>query len=530
MKKKKPLDTSKRLYLSIMLPALISILLMSLLTYIYSIRARQNTMDDRIRDFSCMVASMPAVAQMIESGQEDPEVLSLLRHMEENDSQIDVLVVCDKDSRRYYHTDESKVGEIFVGGDEKAILQGQDPYISSATGTLGPQRRAFFPVRNSSGEIIGFVMASVLNRTIDSLRRQILLSCLMILAIIAAAGMAAARAFSIRLEKTLLGYQPEEIATRYIERNEVLDALEEGIFAIDTEGKVILMNQSAKRMLDLPPDTNTEGQLLTDYYPQTRLPVTVRTGEAEYDINFVIGDLNIISSRIPIRSDGQIEGAVSIFRDKTNVTRLAEQLTGANYMVDTLRAFNHEFANRLHVLLGLMELNEWDKAKDYILNTSLVSSQAISDIQHRVPVESLAALLIGKTVMASELGITLELKNDSYFYPRTRELPPDCWITLVGNLIENAFDELNSGDYPEKSVEVGIYSEEDHITIVCDDTGGGIPDEILENLYDRHTTSKGNGHGSGYYLIREIVDQYHGTIHIDTEMGEGTSVEIILPV
>ncbi|MBR4763297.1 MAG: histidine kinase, partial [Lachnospiraceae bacterium] len=177
MKKKKPLDTSKRLYLSIMLPALISILLMSLLTYIYSIRARQNTMDDRIRDFSCMVASMPAVAQMIESGQEDPEVLSLLRHMEENDSQIDVLVVCDKDSRRYYHTDESKVGEIFVGGDEKAILQGQDPYISSATGTLGPQRRAFYPVRNSSGEIIGFVMASVLNRTIDSLRRQILLSC-----------------------------------------------------------------------------------------------------------------------------------------------------------------------------------------------------------------------------------------------------------------------------------------------------------------------------------------------------------------
>lgn len=530
MAEKPSMASSRRVYASILIPAMIASIFMCGLTYYYSITERQRTMDETIMDYAEMVATMPPVVRMVGTGVTDPEVTAFLRHMEETTRQIDVLVICDSASRRYYHTDESKVGKTFVGGDQEEILQGQDPYISSAVGTLGPQRRAFFPIRSEEGTIIGFVMASVLDETIDSLRTRIFTAYLLILAVILCICFLTAQAFHSRLKKTLLGYQPEEIATMYIERAEVLDALEEGIFAINADGEVILMNQSARRMLDLPAATRTEGHQLTEYYAQTRLPNTVKTGKAEYDISFVIRDRNIISSRIPIREGDKIVGAVSIFRDKTNVTRLADQLTGANHMVETLRAFNHEFVNRLHVILGLMELREWDKARDYILNTTLVSSQAISDIQHRIPVESLAALFIGKLVKANELGITLTLKSDSYFYPKSRELPSDCWITLVGNLVENAFDELNSHDYPVKTVEVGIYSEEEHTTIVCDDTGGGIPEEILIRLYDSHTTTKGEGHGSGYHLIREIVDLYEGTIHIDTEPGEGTSVEIILPV
>lgn len=91
-------------------------------------------------------------------------------------------------------------------------------------------------------------------------------------------------------------------------------------------------------------------------------------------------------------------------------------------------------------------------------------------------------------------------------------------------------DELNSRDYPVKEIELGIYSEDGHTMITCDDTGGGIPEEILFSIYDRNTTTKGPGHGTGFALIREIVDCYDGTIHIDTEPGMGTSIEIVLPV
>lgn len=212
---------------------------------------------------------------------------------------------------------------------------------------------------------------------------------------------------------------------------------------------------------------------------------------------------------------------------------MAEELTGANTMVDTLRAFNHEFMNKLHIILGLLETGDVTQAKTYIMGTSLVSGEAVSDITHRVPIAKLAALLIGKMLRASELGIQLSLKADSYFYPKEEALPDDCYITLVGNLLENALYELNSPkerQNPVKEIELGIYSEQGHTLIICDDTGGGIPPEVLEKLYDRHTTTKGEGHGTGFALIKEIVDRYQGDISIETELGHGTSIEITLPV
>lgn len=208
---------------------------------------------------------------------------------------------------------------------------------------------------------------------------------------------------------------------------------------------------------------------------------------------------------------------------------LTEQLTSANAMVETLRTVNHEFKNKLHVILGLMETGNTAAAKDYILDVSLASSDAVSDISHRIPNTAVAALLIGKMMRASELGMTFILKQDTVFLNKT--VPStESLVTVLGNLIENAMEELNSGNFPEKRIEIGLYMSEKHTMILCDDTGGGIPDDILVRIYDRHTSTKGEGHGNGLHTIREIIDFYEGEIHIDTEAGEGTSIQIDLPV
>ena len=253
-------------------------------------------------------------------------------------------------------------------------------------------------------------------------------------------------------------------------------------------------------------------------------------GREELNHSVMIHDNQILSSEILICNEKEVQGAVSVFRDKTEVTKLAEELTGARYMVDTLRSFNHEFMNKLHIILGLLETEKYEEAKKYIMNTSMVSGKEVSNISHLIPISNLAALVIGKLIRASELGIEFSMKNDSYFSKKKRDLPVDCYITLVGNLVENAMDELNQADFEMKKIELGIYSEEGNTIITCDDTGGGIPEEILFSIYDRHTTTKGEGHGTGFVLMKEIVDSYRGTIHIDTEMGMGTSIEIILPI
>lgn len=414
--------------------------------------------------------------------------------------------------------------------DQADILAGAKPYISEAEGTLGMQRRAFHSVTDDSGQIIGFVVCSVLTSSLTRIRYQIAGIFLCLLIVLSLLGTLLSATVLQKIQRVLLGYQPEEFQKLYVERTEVMDALEEGIIAINADGVVILMNAAAKNILQLPSDLTAEGVPLAALYPDLQLSKILENGKAEYNINQLIQKQNILVSQLPIVHQDQIIGAAAVLRNKTEVTKLAEELTGAKYMVDTLRAFNHEFMNKLHIILGFLEIHEVDKAKEYILKTSLVSGESVSQISRTVPISNLAALLIGKLIRCSELGIQLSLKSDSYFHPKTVPLPVDCYITLVGNLLENAIDELNSQNYPIKEIELGIYSEDAHTIITCDDTGGGIPDEILFAIYDRSTTTKGAGHGTGMALIREIVDCYDGTIHIDTEPGLGTSIEIILPI
>ena len=527
---KKHSSFSTQIFLTNLILVLVTLFITGGLGLYTAITLKQESLDTTISNLSSFVANMDIVEESLSSNTSSTDLKKQLDSIIDSFDLVEVLTVCDVNGTRIYHPNSNQIGKHFVGNDEGKILSTGEPYISIAKGTMGMQRRAFHAVKNKDGQIIGFVISSVLTSDLTKVRNKIIFSFLALLIILIPISFLLSATAMYRLKKILMGYEPETFKQMYKEHNDVIDALEEGIFAINTEGRIILMNQSAKNIFEIPNGESVEQKYLENIFPETRLIQTVKTGITEHDINFIIKGKNIISSRIPIYSNHKIIGAVSIFRNKTEVTKLAEELTGAKYMVDTLRAFNHEFMNKLHVILGLLEMNKLEEAKKYILNTSLVSGQAVSHITRNVPIPTLAALLIGKLIRANELGISFRLKSDSYFKEKETPLPDDCYITLVGNLLENAMDELNSKDYPIKEIELGIYSGKDHTVISCDDTGGGIPEEILISIYDRHTTTKGEGHGMGFAIMKELVDQYEGTFHIDTELGEGSSIEIILPI
>lgn len=524
----------EKIYRYNLILVLSAVLLCGICSLSIALTIRQNDIDTFISNLSLTVANMDITKEALQAeNNSDPRMTELLQELDlisDSFEEVDILVVCNTESIRYYHSDHSKIGKLFQGNDQANILQGSPSYISEAKGTLGLQRRAFCSVKDDSGEIIGFVVSSVLTSSITRIRQKIFTIFLCILVALIILCLIISQKIMKRICKTLMGYQPEEFQKLYVERTEVMDALEEGIIAVNQNEKVILLNKAARNILNLSETTVAEGTALSEIFPDTRLQETLKTGKADYNLNEVIQKQNILSSRMPIFHKDKIIGAAAVLRNKTEVTELAEELTGARYMVDTLRAFNHEFMNKLHIILGFLEMNNVDNAKEYILKTSLVSGESVSQISRTVPISNLAALLIGKLIRASELGIKFTLKADSYFRPKNIPLPTDCYITLVGNLLENAMDELNSSNYPVKEIELGIYSEDRHTLITCDDTGGGIPEEILISIYDKNTTTKGAGHGTGFFLIREIVDCYEGSIHIDTEPGMGTSIEIVLPI
>ncbi len=536
MKKKKHIwsDTAVQIFLRDFLLVCVAVILTGGISLYLALTIRQNDMDTAIRNLACIVSQMDVVRESLEAGKALPEMKEELDLLINNCDQADILVVCDKDSIRYYHTDPERVGKKFRGDDQGEILNGADPYISEAEGTLGKQRRAFYPVLDEDGQITGFVTASVLTKSLTQIRNNIIRIFILIFGALFSLGALLSGASVYGIRKILLGHDPEEFRRIFQEHADVIDRLEEGLLAVDAKGNATLINKSARQILGI--EDEKDGQLAENYknikdiYPESLLPQVLENQEEILNHNLVIRDNQVLCSDILVRKGEKIEGAVSVFRDKTELARMAEELTGARYMVDTLRAFNHEFMNKLHIILGFLEMKEYGEARKYILDTGMVSGKEVSHICQTIPLENLAALIIGKLIRAGELGIDFSLKNDSYFYEKKKALPADCYITLVGNLIENAMDELNSRDFPVKRIEVGIYSEEGNTIITCDDTGGGIPEEILFSIYDRHTTTKGEGHGTGYALIKEIVDSYQGMVHIDTEAGMGSSIEIVLPV
>ncbi|WP_124067653.1 sensor histidine kinase [Clostridium sp. E02] len=521
--KEKPLE--HHIYVSQLLGITLSILLSLGISLHYNLVTKRNSLDMNIKNAGIIISQSPEVILLLKSGTSSLSFNKRMDQMVKELSYVDIVTICDTKSTRYYHNNKKLIGKTFVGGDETMIIHGAPPYITNGKGTLGKQRRAFYPVTDKTGSIIGFVMVSVLTTSILQLTHNILAVFLLLAVLLTSMGYLTSYLLFSRLKKILFGYRPEDFRKIHIERKEVLDALEEGIFAINTKGELILINESAKKILDLN-EMPEYGTKLTDIYPETRLPAVLQSSEPEYNINLTIQGKHIMSSRIPIIEQDKILGAVSIFRNKTEVTKMAEELTGARYMVETLRAFNHEFKNKLHVILGFIEMGHPEKVTDFILNTGVVSTQAVSDVTQKIQVQSIAALLIGKIIRASELGIHLILKPDSSCNESELYMPADLYITILGNLIENSIEELNHQSIAMKEIEIGINIWKTGSILSVDDTGRGIPMEVQKHIFEKNFSTKGKNRGSGMFLIKSLVEQYHGTIELETEENEGTSFVI----
>ena len=226
--------------------------------------------------------------------------------------------------------------------------------------------------------------------------------------------------------------------------------------------------------------------------------------------------------RTPIREDGKSVGVVAIFRNKTEVSRMAEELTGVHYMVDALRANNHEFINKLHVLLGLIQIEQYEEACNYILKTAMIQKEVIRFVMDSIEVPELAALLIGKISRGSELGIRVQLDPGTHLDKEGNMSYGQALVTIVGNLLENAMEALDHYDEENKQITVGIYGGESDILVTVFDNGPGIPADIQEKIFEEGFSTRGDGRGIGLATLRKITRSYGGDITVDSEEGAGT--------
>ncbi|MGW3045245.1 ATP-binding protein [Kitasatospora sp. NPDC001159] len=453
------------------------------------------------------------------------------------------VVVTDLDGIRLSHTDPGRIGHR-VSTDPEPALNGRS-ITAIQQGTLGRTARGKVPLRMADGRIVGEVSVGISD---DSIRRR-LLKMLTGILLCAGAGLAAGTiatlALARRLKRRTHNIALADISALLVEREAMLHGIREGMVALDERGRIRLANDEAIRLLGLPEDCT--GRPIAEVLPPGRLTDVLTGRITGADLPAVRDDrvlvvnrmattpgLSSSSRRPPGRrehTDRPVGGAVVTLRDRTELESLVRELDTTRSLTEALRAQDHEHANRMHTLLGLLELGRHEQAVAFISEQSGSHAAVAARIAEQVQDPHVAALLAGKTAVAGERGVRLVLAPAAHLPDAV--VDARALVTVLGNLIDNAVDASAPRTGPGGRVEVTLAAARSTLLLQVADSGPGVPEELREQVFEEGWTSKDapahRPRGLGLAMVRRLVERTGGRIVLDSGPLGGARFTVELP-
>lgn len=491
---------------------------------VINIRYETQKRDNNLQNVAETIARSPILSDM-SMAEDDVVLLEYLDTLKESLNDIDVISVVNNEGLRIYHSNPALIGTQYDGNLPDFKNDNRDYYAVDENGPSGSQRRAYAAIYDKDGECVGVVMAIMLMKNIKNETTQMLLIFLVITLGAIFIEIVFAISLSRKVKKGLMGYEPDVFTAMYKMRDNILETLKEGIIAINDSGIVQFANEAAVRMLCEKPRDNIVGKHINELDDEI-LTATMMGGSRAFNVH--LSKANIILDRISIKESDGVTGAIGILHDRAEYTKLMEDLSGTRYLVDSMRANNHDFTNKLHVILGLIQMEMYDDAMAYIQNITMVQRETISKVMNAVSEPAVAALLIGKIARAAELNIKFVLRDGCYYSSADMNLPSEMMVTVIGNLLDNAFESMNSADNisDNKELMFGIYSRPGAVLITVDDTGKGIKEEDIERIFVKGYSTKGEGRGTGLDQVKTMVESFGGKITVESQEGVGSSFSV----
>ncbi len=387
-------------------------------------------------------------------------------------------------------------------------------------------------VKNDKNETIGYVVTGysdeiVNNSTIDAV---LFLLAMTLLGLIV--GIFGAIYLAKRIKSVLFGFEPEEIARLLQERNIILDSVREGIININANGRITLVNSEAHLLLKQAGITDVNelfGKSARDVLKRIPLDDIIKEGKTLVDVSAKIGSTVFILTAVPLLEDKAIIGAVLTFRKKSVVEEMANQLTGFKNYATALRAQTHEFMNKMHVIMGLIDMKAYDELKNFTQEIAYNRQSEVSYVVTRLKDITLSGFILGKISRSRELDIDFSLTDESELHGELDVPSVHDIVLIAGNIIENAFDALKNFE-GERIVNLSILDFDREIVIVVEDSGPGMSEETRKQIFQRGFSSKGeSGHGFGLYLVQQSINSLNGTITVESAPGEGSTFTVRLP-
>ncbi|MBU8918833.1 sensor histidine kinase [Bacillus sp. FJAT-29953] len=475
------------------------------------------------------IANMPEIQKAFNA--ENPA--SIIQPIAEKiRKQVDAefIVIGNQDEVRYSHPNPNRLGKKMVGGDNERVFKGES-IISESIGTLGPSLRGKSPIFKD-GQVIGVVSVGYLQTDIEKEVARIQKKVFWAIMIILLGGLLAAILISFNIKKALFGLEPKEIAWMYQEKHAILESIHEGIIAIDTKGRITVVNETAHKILQVPCDIPLRGTRIEEVLENTHLHDVVRTGRAEYDTEFMIFGEVFLANRVPIfNNKGDVIGAVASLRNKSELAHLLQELSHVKAYAEGLRAQTHEYSNRLYTLLGLIQLGSYKEAIDFISREVDVTQGFIRFLMKEIPDPIIAGFILGKVSLASELKIQFSIDSESSFRDLPSDISRDSLVTIIGNLVNNAFEAVRANDKADKIVSLFLTDLGRELIIEVEDNGEGIDAEFAEQIFKEGFSTKksGSNAGIGLSLVQKEIHELGGYVTFSSSMGEGSIFTVAIP-
>ena len=489
-------------------------------------RQIQTTIEEQYGLRSLAVAESVAAMPIVRDNVADPDSPVLLQPVAEavrGATAVSFVVIADVDGVRRTHPSPDRIGQV-VSTDPSVALSGVSG-IYTQTGTLGRSVRGKAPIFDENGDVVGLVSVGVLSVTVSEAFREDVPAVLLGSALAMALGAVGAWFLARRIRRQTLGLEPADIAALLERREAMLLGIREGVIGLDAGGQVNLVNPEASHLLGLTQDNL--GDHLVDAVPSVALERLLADPVEHHDVELTINDRALIANVTPVSVRGQRVGTVLTLRDRTDFESLVGELESVQELAEALRAQHHEFTNTLHTISGLIELGRTADVVDMISDHADTHERLTAAYENQLPDTLLVGLLIAKSAIAAERGIRFSIEADSLedsTLVGSREL-----ITIVGNLVDNAFDSVAGPRDGGGRVALGMTRAVDTLEIEVLDNGAGITPEVQALMFDEGFTTKGtDAHaGIGLSLVQDAVAAAGGSI--DVEGGDGTAFRVRIP-
>ncbi len=336
-------------------------------------------------------------------------------------------------------------------------------------------------------------------------------------------GVAGSLLVARRVKRQTLGLEPREIAGLVEQREAMLHGVREGVVGVDMHGGLAFANDEALHLLGL--GRPLPGTAVEDLGQEAEVSSILRGRHREQDLAVAVGSRLLVLNNQPVAVRGRQTGWVTSMRDRTELLGLQHELAEAQAGTDTLRAQVHEFRNRMHAIGGMAELGQSVELGAFVRAVVEGLDARLAEVSGLIEDPAVAALLVAKLSRADELGVDFSLAQGSRLGHHDPVLSADL-VTVVGNLVDNAFDAVGRGG----EVVMDVEDDGERIEIEVRDSGTGIATHDVERVFEPGFTTKAGadvkGHGFGLALTRMACARHGGAVTVSHRGGAVLHAEL----